>query len=71
MLALLERYGVQLYLNGHDRNYERTEPIVGTNYLTCGAGAKLRPVGKSDWTAHSVVKLSFITVDIYPQQLYI
>ena len=66
---LFERYGVQLYLNGHDHNYERTQPIADTTYLTCGAGAKLRPVGKSDWTAHSVAKLSFATIDVYPQYL--
>ena len=71
LVPLFERYGVQLYLNGHDHNYERTQPIAGTTYLTCGAGAKLRSVGKSDWTAHSVAKLSFATIDVYPQQLYI
>lgn len=71
LVPLFERYGVQLYLNGHDHNYERTQPIAGTTYLTCGAGAKLRSVGKSDWTAHSVAKLSFVTIDVYPQQLYI
>ena len=71
LVPLFERYGVQLYLNGHDHNYERTQPITGTTYLTCGAGAKLRSVGKSDWTAHSVAKLSFVTIDVYPQQLYI
>ena len=68
---LFARYGVQLYLNGHDHNYERTETIGGTTYITCGAGAKLRPVGSSDWTAHSVAKLSFATIDVYPQHLNI
>lgn len=66
---LFTRYGVQLYLNGHDHNYERTESIAGTTYLTCGAGAKLRPVGKSEWTAHSVARLSFATIDVYPEYL--
>lgn len=68
---LFARYGVQLYLNGHDHNYERTETIEGTTYITCGAGAKLRPVGSSKWTAHSVAKLSFATIDVYPQHLSI
>lgn len=66
---LFERYGVQLYFNGHDHNYERTKPIEGTTYLTCGAGAKLRPVGKSDWTAHSVAKLSFAAINVYSNRL--
>jgi 3',5'-cyclic AMP phosphodiesterase CpdA len=68
---LFVRYGVQLYINGHDHNYERTEPIEGTTYLTCGAGAKTRPVFSSDWTAHSAPRLSFATIDVYPNRLSI
>ena len=68
---LFSRYGVQLYINGHDHNYERTEPIEGTTYLTCGAGASTRPVFSSDWTAHSSARLSFATIDVYPERLAI
>jgi 3',5'-cyclic AMP phosphodiesterase CpdA len=68
---LFKRYGVQLYVNGHDHNYERTESIEGTTYLTCGAGAKTRPVGNSDWTAYSAPRLSFATIDVYPNRLSI
>jgi Calcineurin-like phosphoesterase len=68
---LFFRYGVQLYVNGHDHNYERTELIEGTTYLTCGAGAKTRPVGHSDWTANSAARLSFAAIDVYPQYLEI
>ena len=68
---LFARYGVQLYLNGHDHNYERTKPIEGTTYLTCGSGAKTRPVWHSDWTARSAARLGFATIDVYPQYLEI
>lgn len=68
---LFARYGVRLYLNGHDHNYERTKPIEGTTYLTCGAGAKLRPVGKSERTAYSVAKLSFAAIEVYSDRLEI
>ncbi len=68
---LFKRYGVKLYINGHDHDYERSKPIEGTTYLTCGAGAKTRPVGHSDWTAASVAKLSFATIDVYPQKIEI
>ncbi|MBE9045751.1 metallophosphoesterase [Pleurocapsales cyanobacterium LEGE 10410] len=68
---LFARYGVQLYLNGHDHNYERTIPLDGTTYLTCGAGAKTRPVFSSDWTARSAARLSFATIDVYPKRLEI
>ena len=71
LCPLFARYGVQLYINGHDHNYERTEPIEGTTYLTCGAGATTRPVGHSEWTAYSAARLSFATIDVYPQHLEI
>jgi len=45
LTPLFRRYGVQLYINGHDHNYERTRPIDGTTYLTVGnGGAHLRAV---------------------------
>lgn len=68
---LFKRYGVQLYINGHDHNYERTEVIEGTTYLTVGASAKVRPVFSSDWTAHSAARLSFATIDVYSDRLSI
>lgn len=68
---LFAKYNVQLYVNGHDHNYERTKPIEGTTYLTCGAGAKTRPVGKSDWTAESAARLSFATIDVDAKYLKI
>lgn len=71
LTPLFARYGVQLYLNGHEHHYERTVPIKGTTYLTCGAGAKLRKVGKSDWTAYAISRLSFAAVEVYANQLQI
>ncbi|GHA21651.1 acid phosphatase [Devosia pacifica] len=38
---LFERYGVQLYLNGHDHNLEHAI-VDGIHYLTSGAGAETR-----------------------------
>ncbi|MBW4680763.1 MAG: metallophosphoesterase [Microcoleus vaginatus WJT46-NPBG5] len=66
---LFEKYNVRLYINGHDHNYERTQVVKGTTYLTCGAGAGTRPVGHSEVTAHSVSKLSFAAIDIYPTHI--
>ncbi|MEL6927728.1 MAG: metallophosphoesterase [Cyanobacteria bacterium J06600_6] len=68
---LFARYGVQLYLNGHDHHYERTKPINGTTYITCGNGAQLRKVGKSDWTAYAVSRLGFAAVEVYSDRLEI
>ena len=68
---LFEEYGVQLYINGHDHNYERTQPINGTTYITSGNGAKLRRVGSSRWTAYSSSQLGFTAFDIYADRIVI
>ena len=64
-------HGVQLYLNGHDHNYERTQSIAGTTYLTTGNGAKLRPVGRSPWTAHATSQLGFTAFEVHANRLLI
>ena len=69
LTPLFSQYGVQLYINGHEHYYERTKSIEGTTYLTSGAGAKLRSVGNSDWTAYSVSRLSFTVIEVYDDRL--
>lgn len=69
LTPLFQKYRVSLYINGHDHNYERTQSINGTTYLICGAGAGLRPVGRSSWTEHSVSQLSFAACDVYGDHL--
>lgn len=71
LTPLFKRYNVQLYINGHEHHYERTRPINGTTYLTCGAGAKLRPVTPSDWTEYASSELSFASYDVYTDQIAI
>lgn len=71
LTPLFQHYNVQLYINGHEHHYERTQPINGTTYLTCGAGAKLRPVGQSDWTDYATSQLSFAAYDVYADQMAI
>ncbi|PSO57685.1 MAG: metallophosphoesterase [Cyanobacteria bacterium SW_4_48_29] len=71
LTPLFRHYGVQLYINGHDHDYERTQSINGTTYLTCGAGAGVRPVERSDWTAYSASRLSFAAFDVYADQMVI
>ena len=56
---IFERRGVNLVLNGHDHDYERSKPwreFVATGspvtyVVTGGGGAALYPVGTSAWTA--------------------
>lgn len=71
LTPLFQKYNVQLYINGHDHNYERTRIIDGTTYLTCGAGAGVRPVGRSEWTEHSAEKLSFAAYEVYRDRIEI
>lgn len=71
LMPLFLEHGVSLYINGHNHNYERSRAIGNTTYLTCGAGAKTRRVGRSSWTARSASQLSFAAVEIYSDRLHI
>ncbi|MGJ5676506.1 MAG: metallophosphoesterase family protein [Nostochopsis sp.] len=66
---LFQKYGVQLYINGHEHHYERTRAINGTTYLICGGGAGTRPVGKNKWTEYSAEKLSFAAYEVFADRI--
>ncbi|MCP6760596.1 MAG: metallophosphoesterase [Fischerella sp. CENA71] len=66
---LFQKYGVQLYINGHEHHYERTRAINGTTYLICGGGAGTRPVGKHEWTEYSAEKLSFAAYEVFSDRI--
>lgn len=68
----MRRHGVQLYINGHDHNYERSKPIDGITYLTVGGGgATLRPVLPGPNSARAVSRHSFAELSFTPSQLTI
>jgi hypothetical protein len=71
LTPIFQKYGVQLYINGHDHHYERSQSIKGTTYLICGAGAGTRPVGRSLWTAHSAERLSFAAYEVYGDRIVV
>jgi 3',5'-cyclic AMP phosphodiesterase CpdA len=65
LTPLFERHGVQLYVNGHEHNYERTLGIRGTTYLTVGGGgAWLRPVVANSRSARAVSAYSFAELEV-------
>ena len=66
---LLVRYGVDIVFSGHDHDYERTTPQEGITYVVTGAGSKLTPVGRSDFTAASREVLQFVLVQVDGAQL--
>jgi 3',5'-cyclic AMP phosphodiesterase CpdA len=72
LTPLFKKYGVQLYINGHEHSYERTQPIDGTTYLVTGiGGAHLRPTGRSSWTGYSTSQFGFSSVSVYDDRLEI
>jgi 3',5'-cyclic AMP phosphodiesterase CpdA len=71
LMPLFQQHGVALYINGHNHNYERSQAIGNTTYLTCGAGSKTRRVGRSTWTARSASQLSFAALEVYSDRLHI
>jgi 3',5'-cyclic AMP phosphodiesterase CpdA len=63
LTPLFRRHGVQLYINGHDHNYERSRPLDGTTYLTVGnGGASLRPVAPGPDSARAVSTFGFASL---------
>jgi 3',5'-cyclic AMP phosphodiesterase CpdA len=71
LTPIFQKYRVQLYINGHDHHYERSQSIKGTTYLICGAGGGTRSVGRSQWTAYSASQLSFAAYEVYSDRLII
>ncbi|MFM8526165.1 MAG: metallophosphoesterase [Cyanobacteriota bacterium] len=72
LAPLFERYGVQLYINGHDHHYERSQPIRGTTYLVVGSGgASLRPVVAGPRSAQALSAFSFAELEANDTNLII
>jgi 3',5'-cyclic AMP phosphodiesterase CpdA len=70
LASLMQRHGVQLYINGHDHNYERSKPIDGITYLVVGGGgASLRPVMASGQSARAASVFSFAEILATPREL--
>ena len=69
---LFKKYGVQLYINGHEHDYERTKVIDGTTYLTLGiGGASLRPILANGNTAACASVHGFVELEASPTSLNI
>jgi hypothetical protein len=67
---IIQKHGVQLVLNGHDHDYERTMPVDGTIYVVTGGGGRhLRPVGSSSFTAFSEDVHHFVSVEVHSNEL--
>ena len=77
-VPLFDEYHVDLVVNAHDHDYERTYPLYdgtvqpyGTTYVVSGGwGAPLRDVSSQLWTAYSAKKYNFTVVDISEDTLH-
>jgi len=66
---LLERYGVQLYLNGHDHDLQHIV-VKGIHYVTSGAGSTTRSTNHGRNTKFSLGKTSgFVSVSMTADSL--
>jgi len=62
---LASRYGVELFVSGHDHNYERTKKIDGVTYIVTGsAGAPSRRVRKRDFTLTIRTQPHYVLFDV-------
>lgn len=61
---LFAEHGVDVAFTGHDHHYERTEAQDSVVWIVSGAGCKLSPVGRSDFTAHAESTLQFMLADV-------
>ncbi len=70
---LFKQYKVNLYINGHEHHYERSNPIEGTTYLITGhGGASLRPVkAKPPMSAFAVSRYGFSTIELWRDYMVI
>jgi 3',5'-cyclic AMP phosphodiesterase CpdA len=68
---ILKKHRVKLWINGHDHNYQRSQPIDGTTYLVCGGGgATLYPIEtQPTWSAFAESVHSFGIVEVYQDQI--
>ena len=72
LTPLFKKHRVQLYINGHEHNYERTKLIDGTTYLITGhGGAYLRPVKPTAVSEYAVSRYGFSALEVYPDRIEI
>jgi uncharacterized protein (TIGR03437 family) len=80
-VPLLERYGVQLVLTGHEHNYQRSLPLRGgipvssgraTTYVVSGGGGgTLHDVAPAGFLAKAVAAYEYLRVEVEASQITI
>ncbi|MEP9385782.1 tartrate-resistant acid phosphatase type 5 family protein [Mesorhizobium sp. KR9-304] len=60
---LMDRHGVQVYLNGHDHDLQHIV-VDGVSYITCGGGAKPRDVKAVSGSLFARSELGFLAATV-------
>ena len=67
---LFEKYGVDLYMAGHEHHYEKPTELNGVYYLVSGAGGKLDTPTRGSREGNGLIKqLHMMLFEITPQGL--
>lgn len=69
IVPLLERYGVDLVLAGHDHDYQRSAPQNGIVYVVSGGASTLRPTGRAEFTEVSASRLHFVELSVFDDRI--
>ncbi len=65
---LLERHGVQAYINGHEHDLQHIR-VGGVDYICTGAGSEVRPTGRIPGTLFALSRSGFAAFRVGPERL--
>lgn len=68
---LFAEHDIPVVLAGHDHDYQRSQLIDGVTYVVSGAGAKVRPTGRADFTAVSSSTQHYLDMLVYHQRIVV
>lgn len=70
LAPLFSKYGVDMYMAGHEHHYEKPVPVNGTYHLVSGAAGKLDDASRGGPEGNGLLKrLHFMLFEITPQGL--
>lgn len=70
-VPILERHGVQLVLNGHEHDYQRTRQINGVTYVVSGAASRERRTGYADFTEYAAATYHFLDINVFVDRIVV
>lgn len=71
LAPILEKYGVDVYCNGHEHDLQVLRRVNGVRYIVSGAGAATRKFGRGKNTEFASSALGFVRLDFGPDELRI